>query len=108
MIPQIKKILYTTILQRTRHMPFTTLLIWRENMMQRSQFSIVWNLFRLPYTQKCLQARHLRLFTEEDAHCTLRFSLGTGNTEEEIHTALRLLEEVIDTSNNAVRFVSCR
>jgi cysteine sulfinate desulfinase/cysteine desulfurase-like protein len=46
--------------------------------------------------------------SEEDAHCALRFSLGTENTEEQIQTALRLIGNVIKESAGAVRFVSCR
>jgi cysteine desulfurase NifS len=46
--------------------------------------------------------------TEEDAHCALRFSLGTDNSDEDIERTLEVLKEVIDTSIRTVRFVSCR
>jgi len=46
--------------------------------------------------------------TEADAHCALRFSLGAGNTEEEIDRTLRLLEKTITESKRVVRFVPCR
>ena len=46
--------------------------------------------------------------SEEEAHCSLRFSLGIENTDEEIERTLQLLAEVIDTSIGNVRFVSCR
>lgn len=46
--------------------------------------------------------------SEEDAHCSLRFSLGFDNTEEQIEKALRLIAEAIDTRADNVRFVSCR
>jgi cysteine sulfinate desulfinase/cysteine desulfurase-like protein len=46
--------------------------------------------------------------SEEEAHCSLRFSLGIDNSDEEIERAVRLLEEVIRTSVSNVRFVSCR
>jgi len=46
--------------------------------------------------------------SEEEAHCALRFSLGIANTDEQIDRTLRLLEDVINTSVNNVRFVSCR
>jgi cysteine desulfurase NifS len=46
--------------------------------------------------------------SEEEAHCALRFSLGIDNTEEQIDKALRLIREVIYTSGQDVRFVSCR
>ena len=45
---------------------------------------------------------------EEEAHCSLRFSLGIDNTDEEIDKTLQLLAEVIHTSISNVRFVSCR
>jgi cysteine sulfinate desulfinase/cysteine desulfurase-like protein len=45
---------------------------------------------------------------EEEAHCSLRFSLGIENTDEEIKKTLQLLAEVIRTSITNVRFVSCR
>ncbi len=46
--------------------------------------------------------------SDQEAHCAIRISLGTGNTFEEIETAAALLEEVVNTSRNAVRFVPCR
>jgi cysteine desulfurase NifS len=46
--------------------------------------------------------------SEEEAHCTVRFSLGTENTEEDISETLRLLKEVLETSVSTVRFASCR
>lgn len=44
----------------------------------------------------------------EEAHCALRFSLGWGNTEEEIDRTLSLLEEMINVTAETVRFVACR
>ena len=46
--------------------------------------------------------------SEEEAHCSLRFSLGLENTGEEVERAIRLLEDVIRSSSAGVRFVSCR
>jgi cysteine desulfurase NifS len=46
--------------------------------------------------------------SEEAAHCALRFSLGLGNTEEEIDRTLALLEEMIREAGAGVRFVPCR
>ena len=46
--------------------------------------------------------------SEEEAHCALRFSLGIENTDEHIEKTLQLLGEVVNTSINNVRFVSCR
>lgn len=45
---------------------------------------------------------------EEAAHCALRFSLGHGNTDEEIDRTIQLLGEVISDSRTTVRFVPCR
>jgi cysteine desulfurase NifS len=44
----------------------------------------------------------------EQAHCALRFSLGTGNTEEEIDRTITLIEEMIRDTAATVRFVPCR
>ncbi len=46
--------------------------------------------------------------TEEEAHCTLRFSLGLGNTMDEIDRTIDLLGEVIRDKKTMVRFVPCR
>ncbi len=46
--------------------------------------------------------------TEEQAHCTLRFSLGAANTQDQIVRVLTLIREVITESMNSVRFVVCR
>ena len=44
----------------------------------------------------------------EEAHCALRFSLGRGNTEEEIDRTLNLLGGIIKDTAASVRFVPCR
>ncbi|HEY3276121.1 MAG TPA: aminotransferase class V-fold PLP-dependent enzyme [Syntrophorhabdaceae bacterium] len=46
--------------------------------------------------------------SKEEAHCSLRFSLGIENKEDEVAEVVRLLEETIETSLANVRFVSCR
>ncbi len=46
--------------------------------------------------------------TREDAHCSIRQSLGPGNTEEEIDRTIEMFEKVINEMSNAVRFVPCR
>ncbi|NTU43428.1 MAG: cysteine desulfurase, partial [Nitrospirales bacterium] len=46
--------------------------------------------------------------TEEEAHCSIRLSLGTGNSPDEIVMALAALSEVVSSSKNIVRFVPCR
>jgi cysteine desulfurase NifS len=43
-----------------------------------------------------------------DAHCSLRFSLGYENTEEEIDLTVDLLGRVIKESRSMVHFVPCR
>lgn len=44
----------------------------------------------------------------DDAHCSVRFSLGQGNTEEEVRLVLSALAEVTRESISAIRFVPCR
>jgi cysteine desulfurase NifS len=46
--------------------------------------------------------------SEEEAHCTVRLSLGPENTFEEIDRAADLFEEVVKGARNSVRFVPCR
>jgi len=46
--------------------------------------------------------------SEEEAHCALRLSLGTANTEAQIDKTLERMEEVIRESIMTVRFVPCR
>jgi cysteine sulfinate desulfinase/cysteine desulfurase-like protein len=45
---------------------------------------------------------------EEEAHCSLRISLGTGSTADDIEKAVSALSEVIRSSGDIVRFVPCR
>jgi cysteine desulfurase NifS len=44
----------------------------------------------------------------EDAHCTVRFSLGHASTSEDIDAAVAALHEVLTDSARSVRFVPCR
>jgi cysteine sulfinate desulfinase/cysteine desulfurase-like protein len=44
----------------------------------------------------------------EDAHCSIRLSLGVDNTFEEVERMISLLGEVVADSKNTVRFVPCR
>ncbi|MHB1412186.1 MAG: IscS subfamily cysteine desulfurase [Thermoleophilia bacterium] len=44
----------------------------------------------------------------EEAHCSVRFSLGQGNNEEDIDLTLAALKEVLAESMSAIRFVPCR
>ena len=46
--------------------------------------------------------------TEEQAHCSVRFSLGYQNTIEEINRVISTLKEIILESKKIIRFVSCR
>jgi len=46
--------------------------------------------------------------SEEEAHCALRFSLGRGNTVEDIDRTLLFLKEICTDQKAMVRFVSCR
>jgi cysteine sulfinate desulfinase/cysteine desulfurase-like protein len=46
--------------------------------------------------------------TEEEAHCTVRISLGLGTTDDEIDRTITLLNEVITETRNSVRFAPCR
>ncbi len=43
-----------------------------------------------------------------DAHCSLRFSLGQNNTDEEIDRVLSLLKKTIEDSKKMISFVPCR
>jgi cysteine desulfurase NifS len=46
--------------------------------------------------------------SEEEAHCSLRFSLGIGNDEEDIDMTIAHLEHTINHARNTVHFVPCR
>ncbi len=46
--------------------------------------------------------------SDEEAHCSIRLSLGFGNTIEEIDRAISLFKEVIREAGSTVRFVPCR
>jgi cysteine desulfurase NifS len=44
----------------------------------------------------------------DDAHCTVRFSLGPDNTREDVDHVLEALADVLATTASSLRFVSCR
>ncbi len=46
--------------------------------------------------------------TVEEAHCALRFSLGHGNTGDDVDRTLALLDEVVRRSKHMIRFVACK
>jgi cysteine desulfurase NifS len=46
--------------------------------------------------------------SEENAHCSIRLSLGRSTTSDEVDQAAAAFEEVIRSSRNSIRFVPCR
>jgi cysteine desulfurase NifS len=46
--------------------------------------------------------------TEEEAHCSIRLSLGLNNTKKDIKLTIKALEEVIKNAATTARFVPCR
>ncbi|MBT1073424.1 IscS subfamily cysteine desulfurase [Pelotalea chapellei] len=46
--------------------------------------------------------------TPVQAHCSVRFSLGSGTTQEDIDYVLEAMETVIRETGSSVRFVGCR
>jgi cysteine sulfinate desulfinase/cysteine desulfurase-like protein len=46
--------------------------------------------------------------SEDEAHCALRFSLGLGNTMDEIDRTVSIMKEIARDQKAMVRFVSCR
>jgi cysteine desulfurase NifS len=46
--------------------------------------------------------------TPAQAHCSVRFSLGPGNTQQEIDYLLESLRELLSETRSTVRFVPCR
>ncbi|HEB02922.1 MAG TPA: aminotransferase class V-fold PLP-dependent enzyme, partial [Nitrospirae bacterium] len=45
---------------------------------------------------------------EDDAHCSLRFSLGTDTTPDDIRYVVESLRDVVARSRNFIHFVPCR
>ena len=46
--------------------------------------------------------------SDEDAHCSVRISLGRENTREEVDFFLAALREIVGEGDARIRFVSCR
>ncbi len=46
--------------------------------------------------------------SEEEAHCSIRFSLGIHTREADIHKTLEILNKVVNSARSMVRFVPCR
>lgn len=47
-------------------------------------------------------------FSEAQAHCSVRFSLGPCNTGEEIDIVVAQIKDMIESSKKIVRFISCK
>lgn len=46
--------------------------------------------------------------SEQEAHCSIRMSLGTGTTDEEIVRTVSLFDQILRTSKSGICFVPCR
>ncbi len=46
--------------------------------------------------------------SEEEAHCAVRFSLGIGNTIDEIDRTVSLIAQIVRENKDVIRFVACR
>ena len=46
--------------------------------------------------------------SEEEAHCAVRFTLGLGNTMDEIDRTVSIIDQVIRERKDTICFVSCR
>ena len=46
--------------------------------------------------------------SHEEAHCAVRFSLGLGNTMEDIDHTVSAIDQVTRDAKDVIRFVSCR
>ena len=46
--------------------------------------------------------------SEEEAHCAVRFTLGLGNTMDEIDRTVSAIGQVIRERKDTIRFVACR
>jgi cysteine sulfinate desulfinase/cysteine desulfurase-like protein len=46
--------------------------------------------------------------SEEEAHCAVRFSLGIGNTMDEIDRTVSLVARIVRENKDVIRFVACR
>jgi len=59
----------------------------------------------LPEPSHALMAMGL---SEEEAHCAVRFSLGIGNTIDEIDRTVLLVARIVRENKDVIRFVACR
>jgi cysteine sulfinate desulfinase/cysteine desulfurase-like protein len=46
--------------------------------------------------------------SEEEAHCSVRFSLSLNTTEHDIDRAVTMYNKVLDEAENTVRFLPCK
>ncbi len=46
--------------------------------------------------------------TEKEAHCSVRFSLGYGNTQQDLDYTLDCLKAIFQETSSTIRFVACR
>jgi len=46
--------------------------------------------------------------SEEEAHCSVRFSLGHANTQDDIDYVLKYLSQALEETRSTIRFVACR
>jgi cysteine sulfinate desulfinase/cysteine desulfurase-like protein len=46
--------------------------------------------------------------SDEEAHCSVRFSLGCGNSEKEVDYVLKCFEDILKDTMGTIRFVGCR
>jgi cysteine sulfinate desulfinase/cysteine desulfurase-like protein len=46
--------------------------------------------------------------TEEEAHCSVRFSLSRTTTDDDVERTIRALREVLDEIETTVRFLPCK
>ena len=59
----------------------------------------------LPEPSHALMAMGL---SEEEAHCAVRFSLGFGNTMDEIERTISIIDQIMRETKDTIRFVACR
>jgi len=59
----------------------------------------------LPEPSHALMAMGL---SEEEAHCAVRFSLGIGNTMDEIDRTVSLVDRIVRENKDVIQFVACR
>jgi len=59
----------------------------------------------LPEPSHALMAMGL---SEEEAHCAVRFSLGRGNTMDEVDRTVSIIDQILHETKDTIRFVACR